>query len=80
MKRRSAVLSVMLRVLVCSAGVILLCALWSGPANSLSPPFPWDTTEGRVCIDQWMSYAAARLNAFNGSANYNGNKPYRFNR
>jgi uncharacterized protein with LGFP repeats len=48
-------------------------------SSASAQPAPWDTPEGRACIDRWAGEAAARLNRHNGDANFNSRKPYSFN-
>lgn len=41
---------------------------------------PWQTGEGRARIDQWIAVSMARLNAYQGNAGFNGNKPWSINK
>ena len=41
---------------------------------------PWETPEGRACFEQWIREATAKMNAYNGSDDYNARKPWRINR
>jgi len=41
---------------------------------------PWETPEGRACFEQWISEAMAKMNAYNGSDDYNARKLWRINR
>jgi hypothetical protein len=40
---------------------------------------PWQTPEGRACIEKWISAAMAKLNAYDGSEDFNARKPWRIN-
>jgi hypothetical protein len=41
---------------------------------------PWQTPQGQNAIDQWIALAMAKLNAFDGGAEFNGRKPYGINK
>jgi len=41
---------------------------------------PWETPEGHACFEQWIRDAMAKMNAYNGSDDYNARKPWRINR
>ena len=41
---------------------------------------PWETPEGRACFEQWIREAMPKMNAYNGSDDYNARKPWRINR
>lgn len=43
------------------------------------PPPPWATPQGRACIDRWVSVSMAKLNAYDGGAQFNGRKPWSIN-
>jgi len=40
---------------------------------------PWQTAQGRACIDAWMQDTVARLNSTDLGEGYNSSKPWRFN-
>lgn len=45
------------------------------------PPLnPWDTPQGQACFERWISEAMSRLNAYNGSSEFNARKPWRINK
>jgi LCCL domain/Cohesin domain len=43
-------------------------------------PNPWDTPQGQSCFEQWISVSMSKLNAYDGSADFNGRKPWSINR
>lgn len=86
MKRQRIIYTFSLLLVMTAAGLVLATLRTSAAVESIAikaaavAQSPWETAEGRACIEQWISYATARMNAFNGDANYNGNKPYSFNK
>ncbi len=45
-----------------------------------APPPVWATPAGQAWIDRWISVAMGKLNAHNGSADFNSRKPWSINR
>lgn len=43
-------------------------------------PNPWETLQGQACFEQWIAVSMAKLNAYNGSADFNARKPWSINR
>lgn len=41
---------------------------------------PWETPQGQACFERWIAYAMAKLNAYNGGADFNARKPWSINR
>ena len=40
---------------------------------------PWQTPEGRACIDRWIRNTTSRLNSYNGDTEFNSRKPWSIN-
>ncbi|MBT5434186.1 MAG: hypothetical protein P8Q36_14560 [Alphaproteobacteria bacterium] len=59
--------------------VLFLIALaMGGTAQAQSAPF--DTTEGRLCLEGWITEATQRLNAYDGTDEFNSRKRWQINR
>ena len=43
-------------------------------------PEPWETPEGRACIDRWVTDSMSRLNRYQGNAQFNSRKPWSINK
>jgi hypothetical protein len=43
------------------------------------PPEPWQTPQGRACIDRWIAASMTKVNAYQGGAEFNARKPYSIN-
>ena len=41
---------------------------------------PWQTPEGRARIEQWIAVSMARLNSYQGNAEFNSRKPWSMNK
>ena len=41
---------------------------------------PWDTPVGQTCFERWIAVSMAKLNAYNGSADFNARKPWSINK
>lgn len=41
---------------------------------------PFETSRGRLCLEQWITVATGALNTYNGDREYNSRKPWRVNR
>lgn len=65
-----------LSALVCSAlaGCFLLVA------SNAQAQAPFTTQKERLCLENWMTVTLQRLNGYNGTADFNAGKPYRFTR
>lgn len=48
-------------------------------STSAQAPNPWDTPAGQACFERWISESMAKLNAFNGTKEFNGRKPWSIN-
>ena len=48
-------------------------------AYCLAMPEPWETPQGRACIDQWITISMSKLNAHEGDAEFNARKPWSIN-
>lgn len=55
----------------------LSLAFTSLPAQAQQAP--WQTAEGRACIDEWINHVAVTLNGYNGDAEFNSRKPWSVN-
>ncbi|MFE3226984.1 hypothetical protein [Nocardia sp. NPDC059228] len=42
-------------------------------------PQPWETPQGQACIEKWIAVSMAKLNAFDGSPEFNARKPWSIN-
>jgi LCCL domain-containing protein/PAN domain-containing protein len=60
-------------------GVLFLLGVVSTNDMALAQN-PWDTPQGQACFERWIAYAMARLNAYNGSQDFNGRKPWSINK
>lgn len=65
--------------------MLLPCVALSLFATAIAPPVdaqsnPCTTPVGQTCIERWISEASRLLNAYNGSAEFNGRKPWSFSR
>jgi len=71
----------MLWTIICIS-IFLFIVPNSGQAKKVFNPQakPWETPEGRACFEQWIRDAMAKMNAYNGSDDYNARKPWRINR
>ncbi len=58
--------------------LIVLAALLPNDVANAQSPEPWETPRGRACIDRWAAVAAAKLNAYQGTAEHNGRKAWNF--
>lgn len=41
---------------------------------------PWETAQGQACFEKWISESMAKLNAYNGNADFNARKPWSINK
>ena len=41
---------------------------------------PWETPEGQACFERWIAVAMGKLNAYDGTAEFNGRKPWSINK
>lgn len=57
-----------------------VCGVYTGvsvaPGSSAAP---WDTAAGQNCFERWIREATARLNAYNGTDDFNARKPWSIN-
>ncbi len=78
MKKKNPIVLRWLKGFVLVAFVIALAAnprvIFSQAAN------PWETTAGQACFEKWISESMSKLNAYNGSADFNARKLWSINR
>ena len=43
-------------------------------------PEPWETPEGRACIEKWIAESMSLLNKHDGGDEFNGRKPWSINK
>lgn len=43
-------------------------------------PEPWETSQGRACIDRWVTESMSKLNRYSGGDEFNSRKPWSINR
>lgn len=48
--------------------------------NAQHPELPYNTPWGQALIEQWITLTQNRLNSFTGTASFNANKPWHFNK
>lgn len=50
------------------------------PITSAQGANPWETPQGQACFERWITESMAKLNAYNGNAEFNGRKPWSINK
>lgn len=50
------------------------------PVTSAQGANPWETPQGQACFERWITESMAKLNAYNGGAEFNGRKPWSINK
>ncbi len=50
-----------------------------GIASQARAQEPWQTPDGRACIDAWTRHVSERLNSYAGSGEFNSRKPWSIN-
>ncbi len=57
-----------------------VCGVYTGVSVAPgSTATPWDTPAGQNCFERWIREATARLNAYNGTDDFNARKPWSIN-
>ncbi|MBI4670367.1 MAG: hypothetical protein HY741_01690 [Chloroflexi bacterium] len=49
-------------------------------STSAQAPNPWETPVGQQCFEKWITESMSKLNAYNGSSEFNGRKPWSINK
>jgi len=57
-----------------------VCGVYTGVSVAPgSTAAPWETAAGQNCFERWIREATARLNAYNGTDDFNARKPWSIN-
>jgi hypothetical protein len=57
-----------------------VCGVYTGVSVApQSNAAPWDTAAGQNCFERWIGEATSRLNAYNGTDDFNTRKPWSIN-
>ena len=57
---------------------LILIAAFRPQISSAQSQKPWETPQGRACMDRWAAETANKLNAYQGNQEHNGRKPWNF--
>lgn len=59
---------------------LILAGVLSLFATGAMAQEPYESQQGRLCLEQWITRATQALNGYNGAATFNDRKPWRINR